>query len=169
MLEIRTQSKIELILLFEHECGNGQLCVPMVSGINRKHHRLRRRLDVGWTVLNIDKLTYAANLRSLDAVARRPNYHFPENTRWTRRYDALCNDAETSSQRLSCPDCIMATPGYDFQEGQGSRTDAPVWVEVCIPCCLALSSASVRSFRPCQGLFYRTNPLCAGRPARSRG
>jgi dTDP-glucose 4,6-dehydratase len=33
-------------------------------------------LDVGWTVLNIDKLTYAANLRSLDAVARRPNYHF---------------------------------------------------------------------------------------------
>jgi dTDP-glucose 4,6-dehydratase len=33
-------------------------------------------LDVGWTVLNIDKLSYAANLRSLDAVACRPNYHF---------------------------------------------------------------------------------------------
>jgi dTDP-glucose 4,6-dehydratase len=33
-------------------------------------------LDVGWTVLNIDKLTYAANLRSLDPVASHPNYHF---------------------------------------------------------------------------------------------
>jgi dTDP-glucose 4,6-dehydratase len=33
-------------------------------------------LDVGWTVLNIDKLTYAANLRSLDSVASKPNYHF---------------------------------------------------------------------------------------------
>ena len=34
------------------------------------------------------------------------------------RYDALSNDAETSSQRLFCPDCIIATPGYDFREGQ---------------------------------------------------
>src|SRR3954454_7483002 len=33
-------------------------------------------LNVGWTVLNIDKLTYAANLRSLDLVASHPNYHF---------------------------------------------------------------------------------------------
>lgn len=33
-------------------------------------------LDVGWTVLNIDKLTYAANLRSLDPVASHSNYHF---------------------------------------------------------------------------------------------
>jgi dTDP-glucose 4,6-dehydratase len=33
-------------------------------------------LDVGWTVLNIDKLTYAANLRSLDPVTSHPNYHF---------------------------------------------------------------------------------------------
>jgi dTDP-glucose 4,6-dehydratase len=33
-------------------------------------------LDVGWTVLNIDKLTYAANLRSLDLIAGCPNYHF---------------------------------------------------------------------------------------------
>src|SRR5215470_2768437 len=33
-------------------------------------------LEVGWTVLNIDKLTYAANLRSLDPVASEPNYHF---------------------------------------------------------------------------------------------
>ncbi len=36
----------------------------------------------------------------------------------THRYDALSNDAETSSQRLFCPDCIIATPGYDFREGQ---------------------------------------------------
>ena len=33
-------------------------------------------LDVGADVLNIDKLTYAANLRSLDAVADRPGYAF---------------------------------------------------------------------------------------------
>jgi dTDP-glucose 4,6-dehydratase len=33
-------------------------------------------LDVGWTVLNIDKLAYAANLRSLEPVASHPNYHF---------------------------------------------------------------------------------------------
>jgi dTDP-glucose 4,6-dehydratase len=33
-------------------------------------------LDVGWTVLNIDKLTYAANLCSLEPVASHPNYHF---------------------------------------------------------------------------------------------
>jgi hypothetical protein len=36
----------------------------------------------------------------------------------THRYDALSNDAETSSQRLFCPDCIIATPGYGFREGQ---------------------------------------------------
>jgi dTDP-glucose 4,6-dehydratase len=33
-------------------------------------------LGVGWTVLNVDKLTYSANLRSLDPVASKPNYHF---------------------------------------------------------------------------------------------
>src|ERR1035437_254984 len=31
----------------------------------------------------------------------------------------------------------------------GSRTGAPVQVEVCVPCCLALSSASVTPSRPC--------------------
>src|SRR4051794_11146827 len=30
----------------------------------------------GWTVLNIDKLTYAANLRSLVSVAANPRYTF---------------------------------------------------------------------------------------------
>ena len=33
-------------------------------------------LQVGWTVLNLDKLTYAANLRSLDPVNNHPRYHF---------------------------------------------------------------------------------------------
>ena len=33
-------------------------------------------LDQGWHVLNVDKLTYAANLRSLDAIQTRPNYRF---------------------------------------------------------------------------------------------
>jgi transposase InsO family protein len=36
----------------------------------------------------------------------------------THRDDALSNDAEGSSQRQSCADCITATPGYDFREGQ---------------------------------------------------
>jgi dTDP-glucose 4,6-dehydratase len=30
----------------------------------------------GWTVLNLDKLTYAANLRSLDPIAGNPRYRF---------------------------------------------------------------------------------------------
>jgi len=33
-------------------------------------------LERGWTVLNYDKLTYAANLRSLDPVKDDPRYHF---------------------------------------------------------------------------------------------
>jgi dTDP-glucose 4,6-dehydratase len=33
-------------------------------------------LERGWTVLNFDKLTYAANLRSLDCVADDPRYRF---------------------------------------------------------------------------------------------
>jgi hypothetical protein len=36
----------------------------------------------------------------------------------TRRSDALFNDPGPSSPRQFCPDCIIATPGYDFQEGQ---------------------------------------------------
>jgi dTDP-glucose 4,6-dehydratase len=30
--------------------------------------------DIGADVLNVDKLTYAANLNSLEAIARHPNY-----------------------------------------------------------------------------------------------
>ncbi|MFL4984890.1 MAG: dTDP-glucose 4,6-dehydratase [Xanthobacteraceae bacterium] len=33
-------------------------------------------LEQGWAVLNFDKLTYAANLRSLDPVADHPRYRF---------------------------------------------------------------------------------------------
>ena len=33
-------------------------------------------LDKRWDVLNLDKLTYAANLESLTAVEKKPNYHF---------------------------------------------------------------------------------------------
>src|SRR6516165_1865782 len=57
-------------------------------------------LDVGWTVLNIDKLTYAANLRSLDAVVCRPNYHFLQAD--------IC-DREILEAAFSdfCPDGVM--------------------------------------------------------------
>jgi dTDP-glucose 4,6-dehydratase len=33
-------------------------------------------LDEKWHILNVDKLTYAANLRSLDAIQTQPNYRF---------------------------------------------------------------------------------------------
>jgi hypothetical protein len=36
----------------------------------------------------------------------------------TRRYDGPSNDLGPSSQYQSCPDCIIATRGYDFREGQ---------------------------------------------------
>src|SRR6516164_2490624 len=47
----------------------------------------------------------------------------------THRDHALSNDAEGSSQRRFCADCIIATPGYDFREGQPdllSFVSAPV-------------------------------------------
>ena len=58
-------------------------------------------LDVGWTVLNIDKLTYSANLRSLDAVTScRPNYQFLQ---------ADIRDREILEAASSdfCPDRVM--------------------------------------------------------------
>jgi len=36
----------------------------------------------------------------------------------TRRYDELSNRPDPSSSRQFCPDYIIATPGYDFREGQ---------------------------------------------------
>jgi hypothetical protein len=51
----------------------------------------------------------------------RFSVHTPART-WdwprTRRYDDLSNDPDPSSPRQFCPDYIIATPGYDFQEGQ---------------------------------------------------
>src|SRR5262245_4510044 len=36
----------------------------------------------------------------------------------TRRYDGPSNDLGPSSPYQSCPDCIIATRGYDFRKGQ---------------------------------------------------
>jgi hypothetical protein len=36
----------------------------------------------------------------------------------TRRYDGPSNDLEPLSPHQSYPDCIIATRGYDFREGQ---------------------------------------------------
>ena len=33
-------------------------------------------LDLGWEILNVDKLTYAGNLSSLEPVAQTANYEF---------------------------------------------------------------------------------------------
>lgn len=37
---------------------------------------VRRLVRAGWDVLNVDKLTYAGNLASLNEVHNSPNYHF---------------------------------------------------------------------------------------------
>src|SRR5260370_20646140 len=37
-----------------------------------------------------------------------------------RRYDDPYNDLGPSSPHQSCPDCIIATRGYDFREGHRS-------------------------------------------------
>src|SRR5262249_17251504 len=44
-------------------------------------------------------------------------HHWPR----THRDGGLSNDAEGLSQRRFCADCIIAMPGYDFQEGRGSK------------------------------------------------
>jgi hypothetical protein len=44
----------------------------------------------------------------------------------TRRYDELSNDPDRSSPGQFYPDYIIATPGYDFQEGQGVDLDKPI-------------------------------------------
>ena len=36
-------------------------------------------------------------------------------------YDDLSNDLEPLWSHQSCPDCIIATRGYDFREGQAAR------------------------------------------------
>ena len=44
----------------------------------------------------------------------------------TRRDDAPSNELGPSSPHKSCPDCIIATCGYDFQQGQALLTQ-PRW------------------------------------------
>src|SRR5271157_1180284 len=60
----------------------------------------------------------------------------------------ICNDlilaqSMPSGGRVGQRDCTVGLSQV------GSRTGAPVWVEVWVPCCLALSSASVPASRPC--------------------
>ena len=43
-------------------------------GSNFIHHVLDRRVE--WQVVNLDKLTYAGNLRNLEAIANNPRYSF---------------------------------------------------------------------------------------------
>jgi hypothetical protein len=66
------------------------------------------------------------HLRRVLTLSRSTTTKPPRTWDWprTHRYDAPSNDAETFSQRLFCPDCIIATPGYDFQEGQLSSSRA---------------------------------------------
>jgi dTDP-glucose 4,6-dehydratase len=56
--------------------------------------------DVGAHVVNVDKLTYAANLRSLDAVASDPRYAFV-------RADICDRDAMDAMFARHAPDAVM--------------------------------------------------------------
>jgi hypothetical protein len=40
--------------------------------------------------------------------------------------EASPNDAEPSSPRRFCADCIIAMPGYDFREGQWAISEYPM-------------------------------------------
>jgi len=56
--------------------------------------------DLGWTVLNLDKLTYAGNPASLRSIDNHPNYHFD-------RVD-VCDRAAVTAQFTSFrPDGVM--------------------------------------------------------------
>ena len=56
--------------------------VPNSGNRRCRIYRLRglpaARRQLGGTVINVDKLTYAANLRSLDAVVDNPRYIFEQ-------------------------------------------------------------------------------------------
>ncbi len=56
--------------------------------------------DLGWTVLNLDKLTYAGNLASLRSVDNHPNYSFA-------KVDICDREAVTAQFRAFCPDGVM--------------------------------------------------------------
>jgi dTDP-glucose 4,6-dehydratase len=57
-------------------------------------------LDLGWEILNVDKLTYAGNLSSLEPVARHSNYSFLEA-------DICDADATTKALAQFKPAAIM--------------------------------------------------------------
>jgi hypothetical protein len=50
---------------------------------------------------------------------------------------------DPSSPRQFCPDCIIATPGYDFREGQGAVIGSPLRV------CASDSAAGARADTRC--------------------
>ncbi len=52
------------------------------------------------TIINVDKLTYAGNLDSLDSVAQHPNYHFEQ-------VDIIDSDAMSAVFQRYQPDAIM--------------------------------------------------------------
>ena len=57
-------------------------------------------LQQGWDVLNVDKLTYAANLRSLDPIKDHAGYHF-------LRADICDRDAMTAMLTEFAPDGVI--------------------------------------------------------------
>ncbi|MGB6707715.1 MAG: hypothetical protein WBE94_21705, partial [Pseudolabrys sp.] len=69
----------------------------------------------------------------------------------THRDDALSNDADGSSQRQFCADCIIATPGYDFQEGQVYSIDAMAVIYMVMVMSVLL--VALRFVRPTQMVF----------------
>src|SRR5262249_11253206 len=77
--------------------------------------------------------------------------------RRTHRDDALSSDAEESSQRQFCADCIITTPGYDFQEGQVST----------LPFLAAPSSSQLRLKMSCPCLESAISWVC--RPSSRSG
>ncbi len=56
--------------------------------------------DLGWTVLNLDKLTYAGNLASLRSIDTHPNYAFA-------RVDICDREAVAAQFRAFAPDGVM--------------------------------------------------------------
>ena len=58
-----------------------------------------------------------------------------------RRHGELSKDQEPSLPQQFCSDCIIATRGYDFREGQGSAQFAPV-DHIQLPTFVILSGAA---------------------------